>query len=492
MASATGSERKREFLARLADSGGAKTDNRGLSRLAINALSLLALAAIYFVAGKLGLKLASVHPSATMVWPPTGISLVAFLMLGYRVWPGIFLGALLVNITTAGSLPVCLGIAAGNTLEGIVGCYLLNRFAGGARAFESAKGVLKFAGLAAILSTCVSATFGATSLSLGGFASWTSYGPILLTWWLGDAVSDLLMAPLLVLWSNKPQLKWNRVRLLEVVLLLIYLTIAGLVAFEGLIPAASRHYPLEFLCVPALSWAAFRFRPRRAQLASCLLAGIAIHGTMRGYGPFVQATQNESLFLALAYAGVMAVMTLLLATVVEEHMRTTERIRQIAVTDPLTGLANYRRLLEVLDAEIKRSDRTGRPFALLLLDLDGLKMINDALGHLIGSRALCRLADVLRSQSRSIDTAARYGGDEFAVVMPEAGRRAAEQLALRIQGQLAGETEYPELSVSVGAAVFPASGNTVEELLRAADAALYSRKFKDSERPSAEGKSTSG
>jgi diguanylate cyclase (GGDEF)-like protein len=227
-------------------------------------------------------------------------------------------------------------------------------------------------------------------------------------------------------------------------------------------------------------------------LATCLLAGIAIHGTMRGYGPFVQATQNESLFLALAYAGVMAVMTLLLATVVEEHMRTTERIRQIAVTDPLTGLANYRRLLEVLDAEIKRSDRTGRPFALLLLDLDGLKMINDALGHLIGSRALCRLADVLSSQSRSIDTAARYGGDEFAVVMPEAGRRAAEQLALRIQGQLAGETEYPELSVSVGAAVFPASGNNAEELLRAADTALYSRKFKDSERPSAEGKSTSG
>jgi len=248
------------------------------------------------------------------------------------------------------------------------------------------------------------------------------------------------------------------------------------VNFEGLIPSKSKNYPLEFICVPAMIWAAFRFRPRRAQLATCLLGAMAIHGTLRGYGPFARATMNESLLLALAYTGVMAVMTLLLATVVEEHMSSTEQIRQMAVTDPLTGLANYRKLVDVLDAEIKRCDRTGRPFAVVLLDLDGLKKINDALGHVVGSRALCRLAQVLRSRCRATDTPARYGGDEFAVVLPEAGARAAEQVAERIRCYLASETEHPALSVSAGAAVFPANGKTIDEILRAADAALYRMK----------------
>src|SRR5215472_7701738 len=136
---------KRAFLARLSNNALIATTARSRrARLVADALLVLSLAAIYFIVGKLGLKLAYLHPSATAVWPPTGVTLVVFLMLGYRVWPGIFLGALLVNLTTAGSLPVCLGIAAGNTFEGLVGCYLLNKFAGGEDAFESAKGVLAF------------------------------------------------------------------------------------------------------------------------------------------------------------------------------------------------------------------------------------------------------------------------------------------------------------------------------------------------------------
>jgi len=480
MATATSWEQKRVFLAGLLGGMSAKDERIGrsrLSRLAKDALIVAALAAIYLIAGKLGLKLAYVHPSATAVWPPSGIALVAFLMLGYRVWPGIFFGALLANLTTAGSLPVCLGIAAGNTLEGLLGCYLLSRFAGGEAAFDSAKGLLRFLLLAALLSTAVSATLGAASLSLGGVASWSNFGAIWLTWWMGDAVGDLLVAPLLVLWSAKPQIKWNRVRLLEVILLLGYLFVAGQITFGSLLPISSKNYPLEFLCVPALIWAAFRFKPRRAHLASCLLAGIAIRGTLLGYGPFVRPSLNESLLLAQAFTGVMAVMTLLLATVVEEHMRAAEQLRQMAVTDPLTGLANYRKLVDVLDAEIKRSDRTNRPFAVLLLDLDGLKKINDLYGHLVGSRALCRLAQILRTHCRSTDSAARYGGDEFAVVLPEAGARAADQVAERICRELAKESEQPELSVSIGAAVFPTDGRGVDDLLRAADAALYRMKF---------------
>src|SRR5437879_6203273 len=159
-----------------------------------------------------------------------------------------------------------------------------------------------------------------------------------------------------------------------------------------------------------------------------------------------------------------------------EHKRVEERAQRLAVTDPLTGLGNYRCLLEVLGAEVRRFDRTGRPFAVLLLDLDELKKVNDRYGHIVGSRALCRLGDVLRVHCRAIDTAARYGGDEFAVVLPETTAAAARVVASRIREQLARDNEQPPLSVSIDVADYPEGGQTIEELLRTADRELYGMK----------------
>ena len=162
-----------------------------------------------------------------------------------------------------------------------------------------------------------------------------------------------------------------------------------------------------------------------------------------------------------------------------------EKIQLLAVTDPLTGLGNYRRLLEALDAEVKRTARTGRPFALLLLDLDQLKKINDRYGHLIGSQALCRLADILLVDCRTIDTAARHGGDEFALILPETTAEAARFVASRIHKRLAMDTRQPRLSVSIGMAVYPEGGETIEALLRAADRELYRIKKRDEEEATA-------
>jgi len=160
---------------------------------------------------------------------------------------------------------------------------------------------------------------------------------------------------------------------------------------------------------------------------------------------------------------------------VTKQRQLEDHLRQQAARDPLTGLSNYRHLAEVLDMEVKRSERTGREFALLLFDLDGLKQINDRHGHLIGSHALCRVADVL-SFCRDIDTAARYGGDEFAVVLPETGAEAANHAAQRICDSIANDGMEPVLSVSIGVAVYPHDGESLETLLRAADVAMYSMK----------------
>jgi len=151
-------------------------------------------------------------------------------------------------------------------------------------------------------------------------------------------------------------------------------------------------------------------------------------------------------------------------------------LRQQAAKDPLTGLANYRHLIEIVDGEIRRSERTTREFAILFLDLDGLKQINDHFGHMVGSQALCRLADILCNSSRDIDTAARFGGDEFAVVLPETGADAANLVGRRILESLANDGREPKLSVSIGIAIYPKDGETVDTLLAAADAALYAMK----------------
>ena len=352
---------------------------------------LVALAAAYFVAGRLGLRFAVVSPNATVVWPPTGIALAALLLAGYDVWPAIMVGAFLVHLSTTGSVPSAVAIAAGNTLEGLLGAYLVNRFARGRRVLERARDIFTFAVLAGIVSTAVSATAGVLAISLDGLARWSDFGSIWLTWWLGDAVSDLVVAPAVLLWALRPRVHWTRRQALDAGALLLSVVVVGIAVFDGLFPWRGRHYPLEFLCVPLLLWAAFRFEPREAATAVLALSGVAIAGTLAGFGPFARPTYDESLVLLQAFTGVTAVMTLVLAAAVAERREAEERLRRLAVSDPLTGLSNYRQLVHALEAEIKRSSRTDRPFAVVLMDLDGLKTINDRFGHLVGSLALRRV-----------------------------------------------------------------------------------------------------
>ena len=164
---------------------------------------------------------------------------------------------------------------------------------------------------------------------------------------------------------------------------------------------------------------------------------------------------------------------------VTEQRALEAHLRYLVATDALTGLANYRRLAEALDGEIARSKRTGRPFAIAMFDLDGMKQINDRYGHQTGNRALCRLADLLRFSCRSIDTPARSGGDEFVVVLPETSTTEARVLARRICNRLADDRETPPLATSVGIAIYPHDGDTLDHLLHKADRALY--KMKNSE-----------
>jgi diguanylate cyclase (GGDEF)-like protein len=250
----------------------------------------------------------------------------------------------------------------------------------------------------------------------------------------------------------------------------------GLLVFSELTPLNDARSPSEFITMPVLLWAAFRFGPRESATAVLVLSGIAIAGTLDGHGPFSWSTPNGSLLLLQAFMGVAAATTLIFAAAMSERRAAERQLREWSLKDPLTGLANHRQMVAVLDAEVRRSQRTGRPFALLVLDLDDLKSINDRYGHLVGSRALCRLATTLQGAVRAVDTAARFGGDEFAVILPETEETEARNLAVRIAERLARDPESPPISASAGVAVSPQDGDTVEELIGAADSRLYSAK----------------
>lgn len=170
----------------------------------------------------------------------------------------------------------------------------------------------------------------------------------------------------------------------------------------------------------------------------------------------------------------------IIAEDVTAHCALEDHLRHVAATDALSGLANFRKFSETLESELKRSDRTARAFAVLFFDVDGMKRINDNHGHLTGNRALCRLADIFRFCCRSIDTPARYGGDEFAIILPETGATEADAVKRRICERLSNDREKPLLSVSVGSAVYPENGTTVETLLSAADKSLYAMKAESS------------
>jgi len=285
------------------------------------------LTVIYFIVGKLSLQLAFVHPSASPVWPPAGIALAALVVFGYRTWPAIFLGAFLVNVTTAGNIGTSLCIATGNTLEAVCGAWLVNQFAGGTRIFDRAQDVFKFA-LAVMVSTAVSPTFGVTSLAVGGLADWANYRAIWLTWWLGDATGALVVAPLLILWSIGPRWRLNPKRHLEVGLLLLVLLMLGEAVFGGWFPITARNYPISFICGPIVIWMAFRFTQRETATGIFVLSAIAIWGTLRGFGPFVMATENQSLLIAQTFTAVLVITALALAAGMAEGRRAEAAIEQ--------------------------------------------------------------------------------------------------------------------------------------------------------------------
>src|SRR5262245_39584258 len=280
------------------------------SRLEYAAFAILT-AAVYVAGAKMGLRLAFVADQVTVVWPPTGIALCAVLLLGYRIWPAIAIGAFIANLTTPTPALTSLGIAAGNTLEALFGAYLLNRFVGiepSLKRFRDLFGLIFFG---AIIGTTVSATVGVISLCLTGLQNWGRFGPLWGNWFLGDAMGDVIVAPfILTVFAHESRGRIAKRGLVEFIILLVVLIAIGAYVFN-------RESPLpNYAIFPVLIWAALRFGTCGIASAGLMTATIAVMGTIRGFGPFSVGSTNENL-IALELFLLVAVVTGLIMAIAE-------------------------------------------------------------------------------------------------------------------------------------------------------------------------------
>ncbi len=281
---------------------------------------------VYFLGGKLGLSLAFINSSATAVWPCSGIALAGLLLLGYRIWPAILAGAFLVNFSTTGAILPSLEIAAGNLLEALLGAFWVQRFSGGAHAFDRIETIIKFVFFAALASTAVSATVGVTSLAANGLAAWKDYPAIWLTWWLGNMVSDLIIAPLFLVWGSRPA-NLHKKRLPEFLLLTAATALITGIVFGRWVPSK---YPFIYLTLLPIFWAAFRFTQRGAAATAFIISAVAVWGTLQGFGAFAFDEPNLSLLMLQAFIGVIAVTALTLGSLFNERGRAEHVIRDYA------------------------------------------------------------------------------------------------------------------------------------------------------------------
>lgn len=290
---------------------------------------VLILAIIYHLAARLGLMMAYVQANTSPVWPPTGIGLAALLIFGYKLWPGISLGVLLGSLLTGAPFNLALGMSLGNTLEALVAVYCLKRIIHLHNELDRIQDVVGLI-IVSFVCTTIGASIGSMTLMILRYSEWQYFWPIWSTWWIGDLLGALVLAPLLLTWISHPSIRANRRSYIEGGILLVLLALITWFVFSSLPPSGVFHQALIYVTFPFVIWAALRFGQRGATMGIALVSGIAIWGTSQGMGPFSLESKNDSLVLLQTFTAVVSLTALILAAATIERRKATDALRQKA------------------------------------------------------------------------------------------------------------------------------------------------------------------
>ena len=439
-------------------------------------------------------------------WPTNGLALALMVRSKRSHWPLVLAGTLLGSLTglLIRGWPLSSGIlnVIANSVGPAIGAFALPRFKRMEDWLQEPHLVLRYAAFALVLAPAVSAAIYASKvhLFLPGLHFWHVFQARANSDMLGYAI----FTPLVLVFTNRETYRQMRLRdVLTLILLLGFIAGATYLVFWQTV------YPLAFVLIAVIMLVALRRGFAASVLAMNLLAVLATIATMHGYGPLTfgaGATLNPRILLLQAFLALVMI-TVFSVSVVQAERRiyyeqlqaAYQEMEKLATTDVLTGLANRRLFEQTLNAEWARAVRSGKPLALLLIDVDNFKAYNDRFGHLAGDARLCRIAQVIFAlEYRSSDLFARYGGEEFVLLLPETSLDAAAQVAESIRLCVENMERDPQLpgdrqvSVSIGcAAVSPHAGIPPETLINTSDEALYRAKHNGRNRVETAGSSAS-
>jgi signal transduction histidine kinase len=298
-----------------------------MKRILIYLAKVLLLAVIYHMAVRVGLSLAFVQANTSPVWPPTGIAIAALLIFGLDLWPGVALGVFAGSLLTGAPPALAAGMSIGNSLEALAAAFALKRFFNFQNSLERTRDVVAFA-LVSLFATTISATIGTLTLMLTGNGEWPAFVAIWATWWIGDLLGALVVAPILLVWLSPSSFHITRKRYLEGAIVLGFTTLVTLYVFSNNPPIGIVHQALLYVLFPFIIWSALRFGPRGAATSTLAISLIAIWGTSRGLGPFSYESLNDSLILLQTFLGVVAITSLILAATTAERLKATAALEQ--------------------------------------------------------------------------------------------------------------------------------------------------------------------
>lgn len=439
----------------------------------------------YVVTARLGQYFAIEPGNITPVWLPSGIMLAWVILRGYYIWPGIFAGAFLGNIwayaitDSFASLLPAIGAATFNGIGDAI-CTLgtvwaLRRMRGRTDPFASFYDFLTFIGIGVMLGPLVSAVFGVTSLLASGFLVASSYWDALVTWWVGDGIGVLLITPFILSLRYKGDVA-NPATGKESIAFILCLLGLTVLCWSPKYMVSLIANPGYFM-VPILFWAIIRLGLRFAFGTALYVVAMSIIAAPYGGGFFRTNTTTDSVMALQVFIFIVVSSIFIAAFMVREKILSLAKLQEDYYRDGLTGLCTRNFLDLQLHREIEAAKRKHSQFCLLMYDLDHFKRVNDSFGHLAGDYVLQEISRIVAAQIRTNDTLARWGGEEFVILMPdtELGKARIFSERLRRAVEKAPILKNIVITISIGVIQFNINNPIAREFDRV-DSALYRAK----------------